>query len=187
MTRRTRMLTPEERRLWAAVARATVPLAGRVLPPEEALAKQPAPPSPPPAPRAPPPASTPAAIKPLEPLERRKVRALSRGRTSADAILDLHGLTQVEAHGALIHFLRRAQAAGHSLVLVVTGKGAPLGRSGLSGQPTERGVLRRMVPHWLALPDLRPLVLGFEEAGPRQGGGGALYVRLRRHRTPAER
>jgi DNA-nicking Smr family endonuclease len=37
-----------------------------------------------------------------------------------------------------------------------------------------------MVPQWLALPELRGLVLGFEEAGPRQGGGGALYVRLRR-------
>jgi DNA-nicking Smr family endonuclease len=37
-----------------------------------------------------------------------------------------------------------------------------------------------MVPQWLALPDLRAVVLGFEEAGPRQGGGGALYVRLRR-------
>jgi DNA-nicking Smr family endonuclease len=47
-------------------------------------------------------------------------------------------------------------------------------------QATERGILRRMVPQWLALPDLRAVVLGFEEAGPRQGGGGALYVRLRR-------
>jgi hypothetical protein len=35
MTRRRRVLTAEERRLWAAFARATVPLEGRVLPPEE--------------------------------------------------------------------------------------------------------------------------------------------------------
>ena len=47
----------------------------------------------------------------------------------------------------------------------------------------ERGVLRRMVPHWLRLPDLRHLVIGFEEASPQHGGSGALYVRLRRRRS----
>jgi DNA-nicking Smr family endonuclease len=43
-------------------------------------------------------------------------------------------------------------------------------------------VLRRVVPHWLRLPELRALVLGFEEAAPQHGGAGALYVRLRRRR-----
>ena len=64
------------------------------------------------------------------------------------------------------------------MVLVITGKGKPAdeGRSG------ERGVLRRMVPHWLAAPDLRTIVVGFEEAAPNHGGGGALYVRIRRQR-----
>jgi DNA-nicking Smr family endonuclease len=46
----------------------------------------------------------------------------------------------------------------------------------------ERGVLRRQVPLWLALPDLRSLVVGFEEAHVAHGGEGALYVRLRRAR-----
>jgi DNA-nicking Smr family endonuclease len=61
---------------------------------------------------------------------------------------------------------------------VVTGKGGPA--PALFGE--ERGVLRRMVPHWLRLSELRPLVLGFEEAEQRHGGAGALYVRLRRLR-----
>jgi DNA-nicking Smr family endonuclease len=65
------------------------------------------------------------------------------------------------------------------VVLVVTGKGgAPSGDALFE----ERGVLRRVVPHWLRLPDLRPLVLGFEEAAGHHGGSGALYVRLRRRR-----
>jgi DNA-nicking Smr family endonuclease len=34
------------------------------------------------------------------------------------------------------------------------------------------------------MPELRPLVLGFEEALPQHGGSGALYVRLRRARGP---
>jgi DNA-nicking Smr family endonuclease len=181
MTRRRRTLTAEERRLWAAVARATVPLEGRVLPPEEPSAAptmQEAAASP-----AAPPATVPTApaIKPLVHLERRTARALARGRASADGILDLHGMTQAQAHGALIAFLRRAQASGHSLVLVVTGKGVPSdARTEFATHSIERGILRRIVPQWLALPELRALVLGFEEAGSRQGGGGALYVRLRR-------
>jgi DNA-nicking Smr family endonuclease len=181
MTRRRRTLTAEERRLWAAVARATVPLEGRVLPPEESAAAPPAQEAVA-SPEAPP-ATVPTApaIKPLVQLERRTTRALARGRASADGILDLHGMTQARAHRALIAFLRRAQASGNSLVLVVTGKGAPSDlRTEFATQATERGILRRMVPQWLALPELRGLVLGFEEAGPRQGGGGALYVRLRR-------
>ena len=43
-----------------------------------------------------------------------------------------------------------------------------------------RGVLKRMVPHWLRLPELRGIVIGFESASVRHGGEGALYVRLRR-------
>jgi len=88
-------------------------------------------------------------------------------------------MRQVEAHDALTSFLRRSQASGHAVVLVVTGKGAS------SAGPffvEERGVLRRVVPHWLRLPELRPLVLGFEEASLHHGGAGALYVRLRRRR-----
>ena len=43
-------------------------------------------------------------------------------------------------------------------------------------------MLRRNVPHWLSLADLRPLVVGFDEAEQRHGGSGALYIRLRRPR-----
>lgn len=176
-----RTLTTEERRLWAAVARATVPLKGRDLPADEevpaaaAVAELPRPPehlAAPPSPRSAP------ALPPLTGLEHRTARALARGRRSADALIDLHGMTQAQAHRALVRFLHTAQTSGNGIVLVVTGKGAATGFAGAD----ERGVLRRMVPHWLTLPDLRGIVLGFEEAGPRQGGGGALYVRLRRAR-----
>jgi DNA-nicking Smr family endonuclease len=35
---------------------------------------------------------------------------------------------------------------------------------------------------WLALPEFRGLVIGFEDAHAGHGGAGALYVRLRRAR-----
>jgi DNA-nicking Smr family endonuclease len=181
MRRRARILSAEEQRLWAEVARRTVPLPGREIP--EA----------PPAPQ--PPAESgsaqpkairddrvaraqaPPALPPLAPLERRTRLKLRRGTERPDAVLDLHGMRQDQAHAVLISFLRRAQGEGRSLVLVVTGKG---GASAGEGPFEERGVLRRVVPHWLRLADLRSLVLGFEEASPHHGGSGALYVRLRR-------
>jgi DNA-nicking Smr family endonuclease len=83
-------------------------------------------------------------------------------------------MRQERAFHALGSFLRKAQSRGDRLVLVVTGKG----RAGEAG----RGVLRESVPAWLARPDLRQLVVGWEEAGRRHGGAGALYVRVRRRR-----
>jgi len=112
---------------------------------------------------------------PLSPLGRRFKQRVARGHEPIDARLDLHGLTQTQAHAALLRFLRRAQSDGVRMVLVVTGKGTIKG-----GEPHERGVLKRQVPLWLALPEFRSLVIGFEDAHIGHGGAGALYVRLRR-------
>ena len=96
---------------------------------------------------------------------------IKRGRLDVDAKLDLHGLRQDEAQRALTAFLRRAQADGAKVAIVVTGKG--LTRE-------EGGVLRRVVPLWLQAPHLRDVVVGFGEAARHHGGEGALYVRIRR-------
>jgi DNA-nicking Smr family endonuclease len=117
---------------------------------------------------------------PLVPLDRSLRRDIARGKQTIDGVLDLHGLRQSEAHDRLRRFLSRAQADGASVVIVVTGKGSR-SQEDVTGLG-ERGVLRRMVPIWLRLPDMRALVISFEEAAPHQGGGGALYVHLRRRR-----
>ena len=127
-----------------------------------------------------PPASLPAKKSPpLVQLDRRVKQRVARGRDAIDARIDLHGMTQSEAHHALLHFVRRAQTGGARLVLVVTGKGS--GKSARDAE-RERGVLRRQVPLWLALPEFRPFIVGFDEAHVTHGGQGALYVRLRRIR-----
>ena len=69
----------------------------------------------------------------------------------------------------------RISAFDHVLATGITGKGK-------MGAESERGVLRRQVPHWLSLPEFRALVVGFEEAHIGHGGEGALYVRIRRTR-----
>ncbi len=120
---------------------------------------------------------------PLAPIERRLRQRLSRGQISVDMKIDLHGMRQDEAHAALRSFLLRARQCEAKVVLVVTGKGANKARAE-AGHGYEGGVLRRTVPHWLSAPELRHIVLGFEEAGQGHGGSGALYVRLRGKRLP---
>ena len=179
---RRRALSEEERELWDVVARQVKPLRklratkaaaaprreSSAAPPAARSASSPRPIAAAPAPRAAKPA-----VPPLAPLGKRERTRLSRGRSEIEARLDLHGMTQMRAHRALTGFLHRAHHDGLTFVLVITGKG----RSG-----GESGVLRRQVPEWLSLPELRAFVVGFEEAAIGHGGEGALYVRIRRAR-----
>jgi DNA-nicking Smr family endonuclease len=199
MSRR-RQLSNEERALWRGVARSITPLrdpqehdpqerdpqgtgepptAGRIA--RVKVVAPPASPSSAPRHQAPPAkTNTPA----LEPLSRRLKHRVARGREPIDDRLDLHGRTQKEAHAALLRFLRRAQADGAKIVLVVTGKGT--GKSARDDDEimhSPRGVLKQQVPLWLSLPEFRPLIVGFEDAHTFHGGQGALYVRLRRGRA----
>jgi DNA-nicking Smr family endonuclease len=178
-----RRLSAEEERLWTVVARSVRPLRAKptIKPTAAPLAKavpakpQSARPSvakhvehaPRPAPH------PPKQPSPASALPRRERQQLARGKAEIGGRIDLHGMTQAEAHDALQRFLRRAQAEGAKFVLVITGKGGPGG---------DRGVLRRQVPLWLALPAFRASVLGFDVAHVGHGGEGALYVRLRKAR-----
>jgi DNA-nicking Smr family endonuclease len=179
---RKRALSEEEKALWHAVAKSATPLRRRkAIIPDETSATEVARPG---SHRDKATPIRPAVTKPLRPsppplapLGRRERSQLARGRKSIDARIDLHGMTQERAHRRLIGFLQGAAADGATFVLVITGKGRA------SVLEPDRGVLRRQVPHWLSLPELRSLVVGFEEAGIGHGGEGALYVRLRRVRS----
>jgi DNA-nicking Smr family endonuclease len=183
--RRSRALTPDEEDLWSLVARTVRPLRtgaaarkGRqpaieapdtVRDTARAMNKAAAP-EPKVAARSKRPAAPPA----LSPIMRKDKQKLARGRDIIDARIDLHGMTQTEAHAALRSLLQRCQADGAKFVLVITGKGLP--NEPLGG----RGVLRRQVPLWLALPEFRRYVAGFDVAHAGHGGEGALYVRVRK-------
>jgi DNA-nicking Smr family endonuclease len=182
--KRRRGLSYEDRVLWTTVAKSFKPLRVRpaTAPDDDAAADD----SRPAAKHPPKPvahqkkithaAAAPVPQKPTAPplaaLGRRMKQRVARGKQTIDARLDLHGLTQSEAHGELLRFLRHANARDARLVLVITGK----------GRGAEPGVLRRQVPQWLGLPEFRALVVGFEDAHITHGGEGALYVRVRRAR-----
>jgi DNA-nicking Smr family endonuclease len=170
MTKRRDRSGVEDAALWHAYAREVKPLGAR--PPararKPALAERTRPPDPAerpaPARRAPLPELEAGAAADLD---RRTMDRLRRGQLRPEAALDLHGMTRKEAHAALGRFVAGAQADGKRALLVVTGRG---------------GVLREEVPKWLNAPALRPRMLGFASAQPRDGGPGAIYVLLRRDR-----
>ena len=167
----------EDRILWEKVARSTKPMQGRMFPsfsadvvanaPEKSGAVSPVGPA----------DMSKSAVSPKKPrphpdrLDETTHRKLAKGRLALSGRIDLHGLTQGEAHGLLHSFLYRAHAHGLRHVLVITGKGSSLGSD---------GILRQAVPHWFATPSFRPLVSAYEFAHQSHGGDGAIYVRLRR-------
>jgi DNA-nicking Smr family endonuclease len=194
--RRRRGLTEEDVALWAEVTETVAPLKrrrrARKRAPTPGASAEPEPAVPPAqpatavartAPSAPEGVPRRPAIPPLAPIDRQERRRVVRGTRALEGRIDLHGMRQGEAHAALRGFLSSAQARGQKVVLVITGKGAAVGPT--HGLGEERGVLRRLVPLWLGMADLRPVVLGFEEAHPGHGGGGALYVHLRRAKRPS--
>ncbi|MBI1385992.1 MAG: DNA mismatch repair protein MutS [Rhizobiales bacterium] len=120
-----------------------------------------------------------------QPFDARSARRLARKHLEIDAVLDLHGMRQQEAHNALRHFLGEAHRRGHRFVKVITGKGGPAGETGDVGRGSgasevRRGVLREMVPRWLEEVALRQFVVSYTSAGRAHGGEGALYIHVRR-------
>ncbi len=104
-------------------------------------------------------------------LDEKTRRNITRGKIAIDATIDLHGMTQMQAHGRLKQFIRMAQNINNRVILVITGKGS-------DGQ----GALKRVVPHWLEEDTMRHMVSGYSQAHQSHGGSGALYVRIRRNR-----
>ncbi|MEM7523600.1 MAG: Smr/MutS family protein [Pseudomonadota bacterium] len=113
-------------------------------------------------------------------LDRNTETRLRKGKRDPDARIDLHGMTAGRAHAALNRFIIDSRARGLRCVLVITGKGAVGARRDF-GDPSP-GVLRREAPVWLSTPPLASMVVNVSQAHPKHGGGGALYVYLKRQR-----
>jgi DNA-nicking Smr family endonuclease len=173
--KRRKTLTEADRAAWASYASRISPLPGRDRPPP------PATPAPaavlPPRPRPLAPART--AIRTQQALavgdhpggvDSASWQRFRTGKLSAARVLDLHGQTAQRAYHALVAFLRTAHADRLRCVEVVTGRGSGSGV----------GVLRRELPMWLNLPEIRPLVLA--AAHPHAANPGSVRLLLRRVR-----
>lgn len=193
MARRKRPPTADDLELWEKVAETTVPLHPKPLrkPAEESVViTRPNPQS-----AAAQPTDPPKMTVVVEPrtaiselsdnqsirMDRRRFDNLRKGKLRPEARLDLHGLTAEVAHQRLQSFIAAAHRDGLRLTLVITGKGK-ISADEPGHFHSRRGVLRHSVPHWLAQPRLRQLILQVTQAHDSHGGAGALYVYLRRQR-----
>ncbi|HVY15604.1 MAG TPA: Smr/MutS family protein [Rhodopila sp.] len=185
MPPRQRRLTDSDQALWAHYTRQVAPLPHRAPQPHRTP-----PPSPPP--QAEPPAVAPprtprvaaaAPGKPRKPagpalsvgtqpagLDSGTWNRFRGGKLAVARTLDLHGMTAQRAFHALIAFLRAAHADQVRVVEIVTGRG-----SGETG-----GVIRRELPFWLNLPEIRPMILGATH--PHALNPGSVRLILRRIR-----
>ena len=101
-------------------------------------------------------------------LSRMTLRKLRRGVWPVQDSLDLHGNNSDAARKLLQEFLHEAMQREFRCVLVIHGKG-------LNSQGGE-AVLRKLTRHWLTQ---HPLVLGYCDAPPKEGGSGAVLVLLK--------
>ena len=104
-------------------------------------------------------------------IDRTSARRMQRGQIHIEDRLDLHGLSQEQAQKEVKAFIGSAVQKNLRLVLIITGKG----RDG-------HGILREKVPEWLKDVPLCYHLNAISYAQPKDGGKGALYIRLKRQR-----
>jgi len=116
----------------------------------------------------------------VEGLDPRIMKKLRRGSFSIQDHLDLHGLNREQAKDEVISFLQTAALQGKRCVLIIHGRG--LGSDG------KVPVLKNALRNWFTRRGLRKKILAFTTAREYDGGGGAIYVLLRKHKVqPANR
>lgn len=99
-------------------------------------------------------------------------RRLRRGEYPLEESLDLHGMTLDAAKDLLVEFLLDCGARGLKCVRIVHGKG--------HRSAGHIPVLKPRIAYWLAHASQ---VVAYVSAKPADGGTGALYVLLKRHRS----
>ena len=104
-------------------------------------------------------------------IDRTSARRMQRGQAFIEDRLDLHGLSQEQAQKEVKAFIGNAVQKNFRHVLIITGKG----RDG-------HGILREKVPEWLKDAPLCYHLNAISYAQPKDGGTGALYIRLKRQR-----
>lgn len=174
-----RSLSPEEAALWAKVAETIRPLSRD--PTTEPLIAVKAESRAPIGPKGRVPPNRPAELPPKRTKNLRDAtldggwdRRLNSGQVQPDRTLDLHGHSLSRAWEAIDRALEQAIASNDRILLLVTGherKGEP---------PLERGRIRAAVHDWLAVSRHAHRIAAVRGAHRRHGGGGSLYIILRK-------
>jgi DNA-nicking Smr family endonuclease len=174
-----RGLSPEEQALWARVTETIRPLSREPLPKAEPrVTHRPIPPpiarKPKGAAPTPSPPVTRAAPAIANTLDSSWDRRLRSGAVQPDRIVDLHGHGLERAWQAIDRAIEQALVNQERVLLLITGHARP------GDPPVERGRIRAAVNDWLAASRHRGRIAAVRAAHRRHGGGGSLYLILRR-------
>jgi DNA-nicking Smr family endonuclease len=107
-----------------------------------------------------------------DPRGKRWLESLRTGHFAVQAHLDLHGLGIVDARDQFETFIRDCLRQAHGCVRIVHGRG----QHSADGLP----LLKEHVQKWLCSRRMSRHVVAYTSARLRDGGGGALYVLLKR-------
>lgn len=105
-------------------------------------------------------------------------KKLRSGSVEPDRVLDLHGMNLDSAWSAIERSLEQAIARGDRVLLLITGHHRP------GEPPVQRGRIRAAVHDWLAASRHASNIAAVRGAHRRHGGGGSLYLILRRKERP---
>ena len=104
-------------------------------------------------------------------IDRKTLKKIKRGSFPIDNILDLHGTKLAEAELRVKEFIKQEFNNKKSFLLIITGKG-------FQG----KGQIRKNISLWLNSLEFSKMILAFSSADKKDGGEGAIYVKLRRNK-----
>ena len=175
-----RSLSPEEQALWARVTASIRPLSREKTALQTTEKRQEVSVRPPlqeaPGPVRRTPLAPPPPPRPGTTLDGSWDRRLSSGSVQPDRIVDLHGRSLDQAWRAIDDALEAAIDAGERVVLLITGHHRP------GEPPIRRGAIRAALHDWLAVSRHASAIAAVRGAHGRHGGGGSLYIVLRKSR-----
>jgi len=114
-----------------------------------------------------------------EPLDKSIERKLKQGKIAPDAVIDLHGLNQTQAHAQLNRTLSNAYNTDKRVVLVITGKGKAQSKAEDWLQKGQ-GILKQKLPQWVKVAPLKDIVIDAVSCHAKHGGSGAYYVIIKK-------
>ena len=101
-------------------------------------------------------------------LDNKTRRQINGKKLVFDAIVDLHGRTEIQAYEIIKRFIEDSFLNNFKSIIIITGKGT-----------NSKGKLKLKTPLWLKSKELSKFVVGFENMPHNKGGEGALFVKLR--------
>ena len=174
---RLRRLSPDEADLWARVAATIRPLSREKIDQQPPIIKQQSVQGRPVRPLESSRPAAPIATRPGTTLDSTWDRKLRSGAVEPDRVVDLHGMSLDSAWRAIDRSLEQAINRKERVLLLITGHHRP------GDPPVERGRIRAAVHDWLAASRHAPKIAAVRGAHRRHGGGGSLYLILRRPLT----